>query len=328
VVVVSAVPYDRIKRLRYSTADDTLVGAVNAGRAVCVRHPAPARTMWSQNTYWRSHGHPAAGVAIGPLPNDPQHATAFEFRFPEATAHARPRQPLEHSGERPTVGDGTWTRTATNAPALPPAECPPWATSELTVGLVREPSPDDAIIKIHDGERIVLCRHQAPGWRCFPSLEEPKLSEVEPDIPPQDRRLPPSLRPFLLDANVACDAGGDCTLMLVWLWQRDRIAHTYFWEGRFVSLYRVEGNQIHLLGRLRTFIRANDNNHRSFRDARTATLLSPALVELTYAPPPANLWPDSEMKPPPDGSPYALAPPGRYRLRASDISREEKNDSP
>src|SRR5579859_7159167 len=90
VFAVSAVPYDQIKRFRYSTADQTIIGAVKDARAVCASHPAPVRTMWSQETKRRSDGHPVAGVAIGPLPDDAGHAAAFEFRFPEATVHPRP----------------------------------------------------------------------------------------------------------------------------------------------------------------------------------------------------------------------------------------------
>lgn len=322
VTVASLIHDTPISRIRYSNATETVVGGAYKGRAVCIRHPVPVRYAWSLPYLRRADGRPVRGLALGPLPGDEHHAAAYEFRFPEATAHARNPQPLKYANGHPFIEYGSEARSAPpSEPGLPTVLCPSWAVDEsLSIGHVNAGRSDESILNLDGGSgEQVLCSHTPGGWRCFPPVKEPLVDEVEPAVPPQDRRLPKEGPARLVDALVRCDADDMCLLLLEWAWYRERIAHTYRWEGSFITLHRVHGDNIQTSGRMRTRIRAQDNQGRDFRGHLQPNQLTPSCFELSSVPRPEGLWPDSRMKPPPSASPYALPPAGQYCITVSGL---------
>jgi hypothetical protein len=171
-------------------------------------------------------------------------------------------------------------------------------------------------IETVDGD--VLC-HRSTAWRCFPPIKEPLLGEAEPAVPPQDKRL----KEYALEtqrAALECASAEACTLLVERSWARDRIAHTYFWGGSFITAYRLVDGRMAPAGQLRTRIRASDNSGRRFLGDLTWQPSGRSCVELRVAPRLTNLWPDSELKPPPRG-PYEMPSPGTYCLGPSGFSR-------
>lgn len=311
-----------IARLRYSDATGTIVGAVHQGRAVCIRHPEPVRNSWGLRYRRRTNAAPLRAIVVGPGLNDPQHGAAYEFRFPEGTVHLRRPQPLRYRADRPFIAyDSEGPAAPAGSPALPTVPCPPWATAEsLNIGHVNSHSHDPAILNIDPGHgEQIVCHHAGAAWRCLPPLTIPKLAEAEPAVPAQDHRLPQESSPWLVDGLVSCAVSSDCLLVLEWAWYRERIAHTYRWQGSFLTIYRADGNGIYPRGRLRIRMRAADNGGRHFLGHLGLSRLPGPCFKLSPVPPPANLWPDAAMKPPPVKSPYALPPVGEYCLSPSGL---------
>ena len=319
-------PIDPIGIARYSDATGTVVCGVFDRRTVCIRHPTPVRFTFALTSRRRADSHPVRGVALGPLPGDERHAAAYEFRFPEGTAHARSLQRLAGDEKSSYIQQETHSAPA-SAPALPTVPAPPWATTEERfdvepIGAYGEPQ-DMLDIGMPRGE--ILCNHPPSGWRCFPPILTPSLAAVEPEVPPQDRRL--HEWPIRLgQASAACTKDNECTLLLKWYWQRQRIAHTWFWDGSFVTIHRIRGEESHLIGRLRTGISVHDNDRREFFDQRNQRLTDASCLELIADPPGKNSS-DAGRKPPPPMSPYAISPPGKYCIGPTGLCRAEEAGS-
>jgi hypothetical protein len=105
-------------------------------------------------------------------------------------------------------------------------------------------------------------------------------------------------------ATVLCTPDETCSLFVEWEWERILIAHTYWAEGSFVTLYQAKsGHEPHLMGVLRT-----GTSTRGFAKDRWS-YLEPKLVdsncvELKVVPTPTKTRRRvaTEM----------LSPPGRY----------------
>ena len=325
VTAVSLLHDAPISRIRYSNATETIVGGAYRGRAVCIRHPAPVRFAWTLPSLRRADGHLLRGIALGPLPDDPHHAAAYEFRFPETTAHARRPQPLKYNQDHPFIQSGTEARSAPpGEPALSSVPCPAWAVDEwISIGYLSARPDEGPIVSLDsDSGEQVLCHRSSGGWRCFQPIKAPLIDEAEPAVPPQDRRLPKEGPATLIDARIRCDERDTCLLLLEWTWYRERIAHTYRWEGAFITLHRIHGGSIQATGRLRIRIRVRDNQNRSFLGHLRPERLTTSCFELDAVPPPEELWPDSRMEPPSSSSPFALPPAGQYCVTESGLCRK------
>lgn len=322
VVAVSLVDDTPIARLRYSDGAETVVGAVYNDRAVCIRHGSPVQTAWGLRYLRRASGHSLRGVVVGPQAENRRLGTAYEFRFPEGTVHLRRPQPLQYAGEQPYIAYGGEVGAApANAPALPTVDCPAWASERgLSVGYLGGVKGEAAVVDVDDGTGTdTLCQPGAVGWRCWPPLPRPQLVAAEPDVPPQDQRLPSDGGARLHHAWVSCETDDSCILLVEWSWARQRIAHTYRWEGSFLTLHRAHSGGLKEVGRLRSRIRIQDNGGRFFRGHLWPAQLVGSCFQLVSVSLPKNLEPDSSMKPPPAGSPYALPPPGTYCITDSGV---------
>ena len=266
-VTLASLSHDNpIARARYSDSSGTVACGAKDGRALCVRDPAQVRHMWTLSYRRRDDGRPALTVGLGPLPGDEEHAKAYEFRFPEATAHLR--GPYVLQGTPPNQTTPSWAMelhefhpvppTAPPAAArtspLPSVTAPNWVTDEsFSVGIVEaEPNPILNIGGKNGEDGTVFCHHQLIGWQCFSPVPLPSLSELEPKLRPGDRRVK-QVPPWPMRATVSCTPDETCSLFVEWEWERILIAHSYWAEGSFVTLYQAKsGHEPHLMGVLRT----------------------------------------------------------------------------
>jgi hypothetical protein len=238
VTIATVVRTSGVTRVRWSDASTSTVCAEFRGRSACVRYPVAIRHTWTLSTYRRKNGGQTLAVAIGPLPGDPRHAAAFEFRFPESTVHARKLLALPAETETPAlpgwaanlmsfgVARHTVSAAPESAPALPLVPAPAWI-NEPRFEVFTSGAADQNLepLRIEQEGEVTLCVRRSSGWHCFPTLHAPSLEETELPMPPHDRRLrdyPPSP----LRAQVLCASEADCTILVEWDWIREEIART------------------------------------------------------------------------------------------------------
>ena len=187
VVAVSLVDDTPIARLRYSDGARTVVGAVY-NRAVCIRHGSPVHGLGlavlaaGRRALAARSGRGAGPITAAWAPpwsvsrgNGASASPRSRFAVCRGAAVYR----LWRRGQR---GTGQCASSADGG-------LPAWAGEARALrGVLWVAAKGQAASSVdNDGTNT---KARAVGWRCWPPLPRPQLVEAEPDVPPQDRRLP------------------------------------------------------------------------------------------------------------------------------------------
>lgn len=292
----------RVERVRISDREGGLLCAIEQRRPYCIRVNERFRHVFNFAARRDAEAGRHYVVGIGPLDSDPGHVATFEFRLPAGTVHAARRVALSGDWrERPPIPvlfrhlhgwtpSAGWPQIAADrergaakdSPSLPLVSGPAWLTEVHTFAIYGRPGEDILRIAVEDQERVCLRRNHR--WSCAPRIRRQTLSEAEPTVPPQDKRLPPEGLPSTVRAVAMDGADASATIFTEREWERERIAHTYRHEGSFLEILRWRpGTEPRLLATLRTARMSHD--HDELRNWNASPylfwrLLSPSCVEL------------------------------------------------